>query len=166
MNTEYASTYTNPTKAEVIESLHAVGFMESSLMGGRALRLPTEWVSSVVVLLEGCGPTLVLNTPGGQVFADLSQRADVDDDAKSRLEAAPEPSHGDCDQCGHWHRKGEEHCPNCGQPAESGFHASMNLDDCPCWVFGRWVMPADLTAAEKAELERPAKTNEQKEDNA
>ena len=31
-------------------------------------------------------------------------------------------------------------CPNCGQPAASGHHASDNLDACPKWVQGKgWV---------------------------
>lgn len=36
-------------------------------------------------------------------------------------------------------------CPNCGQPAASGHHASENLDACPKWVAGRgWVTGANI----------------------
>ena len=56
--------------------------------------------------------------------------------------------------CGIGHPKGEEHCPNCGQPASSLLHATWNLEECPYWLFGRWVMPSDFTAADKAQLAR------------
>ena len=48
----------------------------------------------------------------------------------------------------------EEHCPNCGQPASSLFHATWNLEKCPYWLFGRWVMRSDFTEADEAELAR------------
>lgn len=34
-------------------------------------------------------------------------------------------------------------CPNCGQPAASGHHASENLDACPRWVDGKGWTPRD-----------------------
>jgi hypothetical protein len=140
------------TRSEIAQSLQAIGFMESSALGGYALRLPTEWVTGVVVLLEGCDPAVMLSTPAGSVVAHLNQPADVNGDAESRLAAAPTPSHVDCDICGKWHRKGESHCPNCGEPASSLFHASWDLEKCPYWLSGRWVMPEDFTDADRAEL--------------
>jgi hypothetical protein len=141
-------------RREIVKSLRAVGFMESQAVGGYALRLPAEWATDITILLEGCGPTLALTTPGGAVFADLTHPARALDDAESRLATAPTPSHENCELCGRWHRKGESHCPNCDQPAESGFHASGRLDKCPYWLLGRWVMPEDLTDDDRAELVR------------
>jgi hypothetical protein len=33
----------------------------------------------------------------------------------------------------------ESGCPNCGQPAASGHHASENLDACPVWTGTGWA---------------------------
>jgi hypothetical protein len=148
------SLNTTTTRSEIVESLRAIGFQESQAVGGYALRLPTEWATDITILLEGCGPTLALSTPGGCVFADLTHPARALVDAESRLAAAPTPSHEDCGLCGRWHKKGESHCPNCGQPAESGFHAAMDLGKCPYWLLGRWVMPEDFTDDDRAELAR------------
>jgi hypothetical protein len=35
-------------------------------------------------------------------------------------------------------------CPNCGQPATSGHHASENLENCPKWVPGKGWVPRAL----------------------
>jgi hypothetical protein len=59
-----------------------------------------------------------------------------------------------CAFCGIEHPAGEPHCPNCGYPASVLFHAGPNPEECPYWLFGRWVMRPDFTAADQAELER------------
>jgi hypothetical protein len=58
-------------------------------------------------------------------------------------------THSLCEQCLRRHAEGEPHCPNCGQPASSGFHASDYLERCPDWIEGRgWVPRAALPAEE------------------
>jgi hypothetical protein len=59
-----------------------------------------------------------------------------------------------CELCGRTRPRDDQHCPNCGQPASSGVHAAPNLDECPYWLLGRWVMPSDFTEVDKAELVR------------
>ena len=61
---------------------------------------------------------------------------------------------GECSSCGIVHPPDDEHCPNCGQPASILFHASWNLEKCPYWLNGRWVLRADFTPADEAELAR------------
>ena len=50
----------------------------------------------------------------------------------------------DCDECGHRHPGNDQHCPNCRQPASTGFHAiepTERLKDCPVWIPGQgWVL--------------------------
>jgi hypothetical protein len=53
--------------------------------------------------------------------------------------AGPPPQEPYCESCDRHHPAGDLHCPNCGQPASSGFHASWSLDECPVWEEGRWV---------------------------
>ena len=58
-----------------------------------------------------------------------------------RCHGGPPPLDPWCERCDHHHVAGDSHCPNCGQPASSGFHACWNLDDCPEWVAGvGWVL--------------------------
>ena len=57
----------------------------------------------------------------------------------------------DCELCGQHHPEGEPHCPNCGQPAGSGFHAAWNLGQCPEWVDGRWIAGPGPTATGQEE---------------
>jgi hypothetical protein len=50
----------------------------------------------------------------------------------------------DCDDCGQRHPGNDQHCPNCQQPASTGFHAiepAERLKDCPVWIPGHgWLL--------------------------
>lgn len=67
-----------------------------------------------------------------------------------RCHGGPPPAEPYCESCDRHHPAGDEHCPNCGQPASSGFHAGMNLADCPVWGGARgWIPTTELTPDER-----------------
>jgi len=85
----------------------------------------------------------VLGVPAADVAGSIMNDPDCmvrlyeTDVIKAMLGYAQHQQNGDLyERCYAELERRATNCPNCGQPASSGLHASENLRDCPVWVPG------------------------------